>query len=176
MSESTTSPSRLAIEICGFVVGGFAAYTAFRNGQGMAAGLDGIAFGSAFAAVVVGSWFLLPLAEEFSGVRAAILRAGWALCLAFVLANAIGYTATHRTEGVSDRSTAIHAYDAAIQALPRTEGELATMKQNVRWTATAGCTNATAETSKAFCEAITAKQAELKEVRARVTFGRPGAA
>ena len=176
MSKTTTLPSRLAIGMCGFVVGAYCAYTAFRNGQAMAADIDGIAFGSAFAAVVVGSWFLLPLAEEFSGIRASVLRGGWALCLAFVLVNAIGFTATHRTEGVSSRTTAIQTYDAAIAALPLAETELAAMKQNARWAATAGCTNATAEASKLFCEAIATKQSELKGIQARVNQGRPGAA
>jgi hypothetical protein len=176
MTISTTLPSRLAIGMCGIAVGAYCAYSSFRNGQAMAPGLDGIAFGSAFAAIVIGSWFLLPLAEEYRGARSVAMRAGWALCLAFVLINAIGFTATHRTEGVGSRTSAIQTYDAAMLALPSAMADLAAMKANARWQATAGCSDATAEKSKEFCSSVQAKQAELAGLRSRINDGRPGAA
>jgi hypothetical protein len=176
MTISTTLPSRLAIGMCGIAVGAYCAYSSFRNGQAMASGLDGVAFGAAFAAIVVGSWFLLPLAEEFRGARAATMRTGWALCLAFVLINAIGFTATHRTEGVSGRATAIQTYDDAALALPSAMADLAAMKANARWQTTTGCTDATAEKSVAFCNDVKAKQADVASFQARVNAGRPGSA
>jgi hypothetical protein len=176
MTISITLPSRLAIGMCGVAVGAYCAYSSFRNGQAMASGLDGVAFGAAFAAIVIGSWFLLPLAEEFRGGRAAAMRAGWALCLAFVLINAIGFTATHRTEGVGGRTTAIQAYDAAIAALPSAMADLAAMKANARWQATAGCTDATAEKSVSFCADVRSKQVDVAKLQSQVNAGRPGAA
>jgi hypothetical protein len=167
--------SRLAIGICGVVVGAYCAYTAFRNGQNLADGVDGIAFGAAFAAVVVGSWFLLPLASQETGVKAKLTRAGWLLCVVFVLINAIGFTATHRTDKVGGNSVAITGYDQALAALNIARDELATMKANPRWASTSGCTNATAEKSLGFCQQVTAKQAEVTAAQATISKGRPGA-
>jgi hypothetical protein len=168
--------SRLAIGICGLVVGSYCAYASFRNGQSLATGADGIAFGSAFAAVVVGSWFLLPLASRETGLKAMLTKAGWLLCVAFVLANAIGYTATHRTDKVGGNSVAITGYDQALAALNIARSELETMKANPRWASTSGCTNATAEKSLGFCQQVTAKQAEVTAAQATISKGRPGAA
>jgi len=176
MTNVTVLPSRLAIGMCGSAVGAYCAYSAFRNGQTMAPGIDGMAFGGAFAAVVIGSWFLLPLADQFSWLRATAIRAGWLLCLAFVLVNAIGFTARHRTETVGGRANDIASYDAAIAALPSAAAEVAAMKLNPRWAATAGCTNATAEESKKACTAIEAKQVEVAGLQARVNQGRAGSA
>ena len=176
MQQSTMPISRLAIGICGSVIGSYCAYTAFRNGQYLAPGLDGIAFGAAFGAVVIGSWFLLPLASVASGLRALLTKAGWLLCVAFVLANAIGFTATHRTEKVGGATIAITGYDQALATLTTARSELETMKSNTRWAATQGCTNATADKSIGFCSQVAARQSEIKAAQDTINKGRPAVA
>jgi hypothetical protein len=172
----TLSASRLAIGMCGAVVGSYAAYSAFRNGQALASGLDGLAFGSAFAAVVIGSWFLLPLAAQSPRSRAILMRIGWGLCLLFVLIQAIGFTATHRTTQVGDRANVITGYDTALTGLREAQERLTAMKSNARWQSTAGCTNATVEASIAFCDDYKATQAAANTFSATVSAGKPSTA
>ena len=176
MKQSSMSLSRLAIGMCGVVVGAYCAYTAFRNGQGLAPGPDGIAFGAAFGAVVVGSWFLLPRASQEAGIRALLMKAGWLLCVVFVLVNAIGFTATHRSEKVGGNSVAITGYDQALASLTTARAELDTMKANPRWAATQGCTNATADKSIGFCSQVTARQSEISSAGLVLSKGRPASA
>lgn len=168
--------SRLAIGMCGMVVGAYCSYTAFRNGQMLAPGLDGIAFGSAFSSVVVGSWFLLPLAAQSPSSRAIIMRAGWALCLAFVLINAIGFTATHRTHTVGDKANAITIYDMSLTSLKNAQERLTALKANARWAKTSGCSDATAERSIEFCRQVQQAQADVASNQAVVTAGKPATA
>lgn len=167
---------RLATLICGYVVGAYCAYTAFRNGQSLANGLDGIAFGSAFSATVIGSWFLLPLAAASPRQRRPLIRLGWSLCVAFVLVNSIGFTANHRTEKVGERFSAITAYDVSLTALKAAQERLAAMKANPRWVRTSGCTDATVEQSIAFCKTVQQVQAEILKNQPVVTSGRPALA
>ena len=174
--QLSTLPSRLAIGMCGSVVGAYCAFTAFRNGQSLATGLDGIAFGSAFAAVVIGSWFLLPLAAASPRARRPLMRLGWALCVAFVLINAIGFTATHRTEKVGDKASAITAYDVALTALQAAQERLTAMKDNRRWQSTSGCTDATIPQSIEFCEDVRQVQSDITRNQAVVSSGRPATA
>jgi hypothetical protein len=166
----------LAIGICGGIVGAYCAYTAFRNGQMLASGLDGVAFGAAFAAVVVGSWFLLPLAALSPRSRAIIMRAGWALCLAFVLINAIGFTATHRTHTVGDKANAITAYDVSLKSLSEAQERLSALKANPRWAKTSGCSDATAERSIEFCGQVRDAQASVSSNQAVIATGKPATA
>jgi hypothetical protein len=174
--KHTLTLSRLAIGICGAVVGSYCAFTAFRNGQTLASGVDGIAFGSAFAAVVIGSWFLLPLASQSPKGRAVLMRIGWALCLAFVLVNAIGFTATHRTTQVGDRNNAITSYDTALAGLAQAQERLSAMKHNARWQSTSGCTDVTVPQSVAFCDDLRATQAKADQFSATVSAGKPATA
>ena len=163
----TTAVPRLAIGICGCAVGAYCTLSAFRNGQSLAPGIDGIMFGAAFAAVVIGSWFILPLS------RSLLARAGWLLCTGFVLANAIGYTATHRTETVGDKQNTIAAYNAALLGYQQATERLTQMKGNRRWKSTSGCTDATVEQSIAFCDDFSATQAKADQYQSVVSAGKP---
>lgn len=174
--QLSTAASRLAIGTCGAVVGAYCAFTAFRNGQNLAEGLDGIAFGSAFAAVVIGSWFLLPLAAQSPKGRAALMRLGWALCLAFVLINAVGFTATHRTATVGTKTNTIAAYDAALTSLKSAQERLSAMKDNRRWQSTSGCTDATVEQSIEFCRQVQQALTDVAKNQSVVTSGKPATA
>lgn len=165
--QITTLLARLAIGLCGCAVGAYCTLSAFRNGQSLAPGIDGIMFGAAFAAVVIGSWFILPLS------RTPLARAGWFLCTGFVLANAIGYTATHRTETVGDKQNAITAYNAALTGYQQATERLTEMKGNDRWKSTSGCTDATVEQSVTFCHDFSATQAKADKFQAVVSAGKP---
>jgi hypothetical protein len=167
MSHDKRTVPRLAIGLCGCVVGAYCAISAFRQGQAMAPGYDGYVFGAAFAAVVVGSWFILPLAQGW------LSRAGWFLCTGFVLANAIGYTATHRTETVGGKQNTIAAYNAALTGLEQATERLTAMKGNRRWESTKGCTDVTAEQSVTFCHEFSATQAKADQFQAVVSAGKP---
>jgi hypothetical protein len=162
--------ARLAIGICGCTVGAYCALSAFRNGQNLAPGIDGIMFGAAFAAVVIGSWFILPLS------RSPLARAGWLLCTGFVLANAIGFTATHRTGTVGEKQNSIVTYNTALTGLEQATERLATIKGNARWESTKGCTDATVTQSIAFCEQFSSTQAKADKFQAIVTAGKPATA
>jgi hypothetical protein len=172
----TLTLSRVATGICGAVVGCYAAYSAFRNGQSMAGGLDGIAFGSAFAAVVIGGWFLLPLADRQQGTSRMLMRLGWAMCLVFVLINAVGFTATHRTTVVGDKTNSITAYDTALTGLKSAQEALTAMKSNARWQKTSGCSDVTAERSIEFCRQVQQAQADIAKYQPVVASGKPATA
>jgi hypothetical protein len=175
MKHSLTLP-RLAIGICGAVVGAYCAISAFRNGQALASGVDGLAFGSAFAAVVIGSWFLLPLAAQSPARRAALMRLGWLMCLVFILIQAIGFTANHRTTVVGGKANTITAYDTALASLTQAQERLSAMKRNARWQSTSGCTDVTVPQSVAFCDDHRATQAKADQFSATVSAGKPATA
>jgi hypothetical protein len=124
-------------------------------------------FGAAFAAVVIGSWFILPLSRNL------LSRAGWLLCTAFVLINAIGYTAMHRTEKVGDKQNTIVNYNSAQQGLEQATERLTAMKGNDRWKSTSGCTDATVEQSVTFCRQFSETQAKADKLQAIVSAGKP---
>ncbi len=169
----TTTAARLAIGFCGAVVGVYCAYTAFRNGQLLDVGLDGLVVGSAFAAVVIGSWFLLPLAASSPRSRRPLLRLGWFLCLVFVLINAIGFTATLRTGAVGGKANTVTAYDTALSGLKQARERLDVMKNNQRWQATSGCTDATVPRSITFCGEFAETQAAATRHQAVISAGKP---
>jgi hypothetical protein len=175
MKHSLTLP-RLAIGICGAVVGAYCAISAFRNGQALASGVDGLAFGSAFAAVVIGSWFLLPLAAQSPARRAALMRLGWLMCLVFILIQAIGFTANHRITVVGGKANTITAYDTALASLTQAQERLSAMKSNARWQSTSGCTDVTVPQSVAFCDDHRATQAKADQFSATVSAGKPATA
>jgi hypothetical protein len=124
-------------------------------------------FGAAFAAVVIGSWFILPLSRNL------LARAGWLLCTGFVLANAIGYTASHRTTTVGEKQNTIAAYTTAQQGLEQATERLTAMKGNRRWESTKGCTDVTVEQSVTFCDQLSATQAKADKLQAIVLAGKP---
>jgi hypothetical protein len=180
MTQSNTTLARLATGLSGLTVGAYCAFTAYQNGQSLGSGPDAVAFGSAFAAVVIGSWFLLPIAAQAKAdghrARSFSIKAGWVLCLTFVLINAVGSTSVHRGNKVPDNSTAIAAYDSAVAKDEQLRTELAAMKANQRWQGTSGCTDATAEKSRDFCAEVKRAQLGLDRAETSIKTGRPGAA
>jgi hypothetical protein len=173
MLSATMLVPRVATGAAGVVIGATCALMAFKNGQGGQSGLEGLLWGSAYASAVTGSWFLPSIAGTVSrGYR----FAAWCLFLigtAFVLINAIGYTAKHRDSGVGAARDEIHAHDLAQREYDRLTGELNAMKPNPRWAKTAGCTDITVEKSDKYCSDVRRVRDELAKQQAILARPRP---
>lgn len=175
---NSTSVSRAALLVTGTVVGAYCAGTAYMNGAASAPGLAGIALGAAGAAVACGSWFLLPeakqLAQEGSKLAAKVVSLGWLMCTLFVLWNAVGFTAFHRTEKVGNASQKIAAYDRADAQLQSASADLEEQRKNKRWASTNGCTNATVAESVTFCNQVASTKSNISTAQYVLKEGRPG--
>ncbi|MFW5916731.1 MAG: hypothetical protein ACOCTM_04580, partial [Bacteroidota bacterium] len=101
------------------------------------------------------------------------LQAGWCLCTLFILVNAIGYTAYHRTENVGERLGTIEGYEQAKSLLPVYVETLEKMKANERWDSTQGCTNATVPKSVEYCNEFETQRQKVAEVREILKKKRP---
>lgn len=164
---------RLATGAAGFAIGATCALMAFRNGQGTAPGLEGALWASAYSSAVVGSWFLPSVARTAPRGYAV---AAWLLFLiatAFVLINAIGYTAKHRDSGVGAARDEIHAHDIAQREYERLTGELDAMKPNPRWVKTSGCTDITLPQSDKYCEGVRQVRGEIAKQQAVLARPKP---
>jgi transposase-like protein len=137
-------------------------------------------FGIGFTAIVCLSWLMWPLASWCARLgaydRSRLLKAAWVPMFFFVIGNAIMFTAQHRTETVSGKTVAIDGYEAAKVDKARMVAELDTLKTNSRWAASQGCTNATAQKSKDFCDGVKALQGRIQAAQAKIETGRPGSA
>lgn len=181
MTHSTNgSVARACLLVAGIAGGAYCAGTAFLNGLEGAGGLAGYAMGVSGAAVAFGSWFILPeaakLADEGRRGEALVARLGWVMCTVFVLWNATGFTALHRTEKTGNAQVSIEAYDRAAQQLTAAQSELALAKTNARWAASASCTDATVEKTKAFCAQVAVIKSNISTAQLILSKGRPGAA
>lgn len=173
--------SRFVTLVAGLACGAYAVAAAFRNGFAQAStDVDGYIIGIAFAAVVVGSWPLLGLADNAKAhgqtSKAWGLRLGWAICLVFIVVNAVGYINKHRTENVGSRVETAAAYDRASAQLAAAMSSLEDMKKNRRWDSTSACTDATVPQSIAFCEEVEKKRIEIKQARTTLAKGKPAVA
>lgn len=181
MKTDTTMPaSRACTLAAGVVVGGACAWAAFKNGFALAPDqLDGYVFGAAGLGVAVGSWFMPALAShaalEGERGRAWVLRGVWVLGTLFVLMNAVGYTALHRTDKVGGNTVKVEEYERASAQLKSAEADLEVAKQDKRWAKTSACTNATAEQSKVFCGQVAVIRSNISTAQYTLKQGRPGA-
>lgn len=167
------------IAVGGCVVGSYSAFAAFANGQLIANGIAATIFGVAFAAVVIISWIMLPVADLRSDQGAKrdawLWRGSWVLALGFVLANSIVFSAHYRTEITEVKGLQINAFERAQRAETSAAAELQTLRTNARWEATSGCSNATAPKSKAFCERVQEAQSRVQAAQTILVMGRPTA-
>jgi hypothetical protein len=167
----------LLIAAGGCVAGAYSAYAAFENGKLISGGSAGLMFGLAFGAVVVVSWLMLPWAdkraEEGSHRDAWLWRVSWLLALVFVLVNSIAYAVHYRTEMTESRGLRIDAYERARQMEALATAEMTGLRMNPRWQLTSGCSNATAEKSKAYCGMVHNAQARIESAESQLTQGRP---
>ena len=164
---------RLATGAAGIAIGATCAAMAWENGAATAHGLQSLLWGSAYAAAVVGSWFLPTIARTTTpGYK----LFAWSLFLigtAFVLVNAIGYTAKHRDSGVGAARDEIHAHDIAQREYDRLSLELEAMKPNPRWAKTSGCTDITVPQSDRYCEGVRLVRGELAQQQAVLARPKP---
>lgn len=169
---------RAILFACGTAAGVYCVFAAAQNGLMVAPGISGVVMATGFSAVVVASWFLLSWAERLAAAQhrteAWVVRAGWGLALIFVLFNSVMFAAGHRTDMTEGAGLKIEAYADAREAKDRAASELQSLKTNPRWSATAGCSNATAERSKAFCEQVQSTVARMDAAVAIIANGRPG--
>ena len=169
----------LLIAAGGCVAGAYSAYAAFSNGKLITDGAAGTMFGLAFAAVVIISWIMLPWAdkraEEGSYRDAWLWRVSWLMALGFVLANSIVYTVHYRTEMVENRGLRIDAYERARQMQGFAAAEISQLRTNPRWDLTRGCSDITADRSRAYCERVQDAQARVQNAESILGQGRPAA-
>jgi hypothetical protein len=167
----------ILIAVGGCVVGSYSAFAAFANGQLIADGVAATIFGVAFAAVVVISWIMLPVADlrfdEGARRDAWLWRGSWLLALGFVLANSIVFSAHYRTEVTEVKGLQIEAYERAQRAETLAAAELQSLRTNTRWEATSGCSNVTAPKSKAYCERVHDTQSRIESAQTILVHGRP---
>ena len=180
MKPNTMPLSRSILGACGLTSGAYCALSAFWNGQSLAHDNTGYVFGAAFVALVVASWFLLHLADGWrkagEPMTAALITGFWVLLMAFTLTNAVTFTASTRTEHVGEKVLTIEAYNRAKETRATALADLATVKTNPRWIATNGCTNATNEKSKQFCNGVTMALGQLKIADTTLASGKPASA
>lgn len=134
-----------------------------------------------FAALTVGCWFIPAIIRTTTLGTAIFGYAVLGLGTGLVIITAIGNGAKHRSATVGTAQNAIAAYTQAEAAHARLLGELATMRTNPkrpgephpRWTATAGCANATLPESEDYCKSVQRVRGEIAEARAILDKGRP---
>lgn len=101
----------------------------------------------------------------------------WAVCIVYALTSALGFSALNRSDTTGNRSLQAANYEdlrgqlAQIgqqqswlekhRAAGMIEADIEGAKQNVRWTSSAGCSNATVTLSREFCESYHKLQGEL---------------
>lgn len=101
----------------------------------------------------------------------------WAVCIIYALTSALGFAALNRSDTTGNRSLQSANYEDLRGQLAQinqqqswlekhrapgmVQAEIEGAKQNVRWTSSAGCTNATVTLSREFCENYHKLQAEL---------------
>lgn len=173
MISLTTLLPRMATGAAGMAIGATCAAMAYDNGTATASGLHGLLWGSAYASAVVGSWFLPTIARTTTPGYSLGAWFLFAIGTAFVLINAIGYTAKHRDSGVGAARDEIHAHDIAQREYTRLSGELDAMKPNPRWGKTSGCTDITLAKSDDYCKQVRRIQGELAENQAILARPRP---
>lgn len=181
MTASTNMPvARACMLVAGLAGGAYCAGTAVMNGLSGAEGWAGYALGLSGGAVAFGSWFILPFAtvvkREGDGFTALMMRLGWVMCTAFVLWNATGFTALHRTEKAGASEHKIAEYARADRQLKSAEADLEVAKKDARWASTAACTNATVDKSRAFCGQVAVIKSNISTAQYILHQGRPGSA
>lgn len=101
----------------------------------------------------------------------------WAVCILYALTSALGFAALNRSDTTGGRTIQAEKYEDLRGQLAQitlqqswlekhrsagvVSAEIDASKQNVRWTTSEGCTNATVTLSREFCESYHKLQAEL---------------
>lgn len=168
---------RLMLGLAALPIGTWCLRGAYENGCDLA----GVWGGGAFASAVIACWFLPSLARTTTIGLAIVAWLAMVPGTAWVLVNAVGFAAKHRTANVSTQKNVIEAYDRAADDRTRLEAELLRMKTNPkkpgedhpRWTSTAGCSNATVAESTDYCAEVRRVRDGLDAARKILGQGRP---
>jgi hypothetical protein len=122
----------------------------------------------------------------------------WAVCIIYAMTSALGFAALNRSDTSGARAMQVEKYEDLRAELTQinqqqswldkhrsagtVQADIEAAKQNTRWTTSEGCTNATVDKSREFCEnyhklgaeLAAARQAEVltrraADVRAKIT-------
>jgi hypothetical protein len=101
----------------------------------------------------------------------------WAVCIVYAMTSALGFAAQNRSDTTGARAIQHEKYEDLRAEMTRVnqqqswlekhrptgtvQAEIDGAKQNVRWTTSEGCTNATVDKSREFCENFHKLGAEL---------------
>ncbi len=112
----------------------------------------------------------------------------WAVCIIYAMTSALGFAALNRSDTSGARTIQHEKYEDLRSELTRiteqqgwlekhrpagtVQSEMEAAKQNVRWTTTEGCTNATVDKSREFCENYHKLGSELAVARQADTLSR----
>ncbi|KAI93549.1 hypothetical protein T281_16075 [Rhodomicrobium udaipurense JA643] len=169
---------RLLVAGCGVALGAVCAVAAYHNGLALDGAL-GLWFGVGFAAVVVMSWLMWPVASWSARLgntgQAKACKIAWAPLALFVVANAVMFVASHRTETVGGKAMEIERYEVAKAERERLLTELGTVKTSPLWTASSGCTIRTIGAKK-LCDRSSEIETGLKEAGKALAAGKPASA
>jgi hypothetical protein len=102
----------------------------------------------------------------------------WIVCIVYAMTSALGFTALNRSDTSGQRAIQHEKYEDLRAEMNRinqqqswlekhrpsgtVQAELDASKQNYRWTSSEGCTNATVDKSREFCETYHKLVAELE--------------
>jgi len=169
---------RLLVAGCGIALGAVCAVAAYHNGLALDSAL-GLWFGIGFAAVVVMSWLMWPVASWSARLgntaQAKACKLAWAPLALFVVANAVMFVASHRTETVGGKTMEIERYEAAKAERVRLLADLETVKTSPLWAASSGCTIRTIG-SKKLCDRSAEIEEGLKDAGKTLAAGKPASA
>ncbi len=158
--------SRIIILTAVLTVGLCSTVMNFRFGYKLGStSFDGLIIGTLSVSLDIVKWFA-PVYAALSFSRKAYLRAIsavliWTVCVSYSFIAAIGFSALNRDTVISARSTDADRYRRASQDRTNALQNLQAMKENRRWAATAGCTNATVTKSVLFCQKVRETQGRL---------------
>lgn len=168
---------RLLAGVCGALLGVWCVSGAYQAGEDLA----GFPAAIGFSAMVVGCWFIPAIVRTTTLGTSIVGYLVFAVGTAVVLLTAIGNGAKHRSANVGTARETIAAYTQAETDVARLTAELSVMQTNPkrpgeahpRWTATAGCANATVPESEDYCKNVRRVRSEMETARAVLAKGRP---
>ena len=122
-------------------------------------------------------FFIFAAWRQRNYLQAMGATALWAVCIVYAMTSALGFTALNRSDTSGVRAAHVEKYGdlrAELTQINQQQGwlekhrpvgtvlaDIEAAKQNYRWTSSEGCTNATVDASRIFCENYHKLGAEL---------------
>ncbi len=126
-------------------------------------------------------FFIFAAIRERNWSQALGGSALWAVCILYAMSSAIGFASTNRSDTTTTRAVYAAKYEDLRSELGRitqerswlakhrsaaaVQSEIAAIKQNLRWTTSKGCTDATLEESRELCTNYHKLNSELAAAR-----------